>query len=100
MIDVGLRVCAQMVLDRHSHQQLVGRSLLVVAFLAWYAMLLVMHQMRVWEDGGGAGSGQMCAWVYSGGTVNKTPHKRGTAAKPLLCISHEKESIPFTPFKW
>ncbi len=30
----------------------------------------------------------------------KTPLNRGTAAIPLLCLSHEKVSTPFTPFKW
>ncbi len=32
--------------------------------------------------------------------VNKTPLNRGTAAIPLLFLSHEKKSIPFPLLKW
>ncbi len=32
--------------------------------------------------------------------MNTSPLDRGTAAIPLLRLSHEKVSTPFTPFKW
>ncbi len=31
--------------------------------------------------------------------INKTPSKRGTAAIPLLCLSHEKGTTHWTPSK-
>ncbi len=31
---------------------------------------------------------------------NKTPFNRGTAAIPLLFLSHEQANTHFTPFKW
>ncbi len=33
-------------------------------------------------------------------TSNKTQVNRCSAAIPLLCLSHEKVSTPFTPIKW
>ncbi len=41
-----------------------------------------------------------CYWYYYDIDINRTPLNRGTAAIPLLCLSHEKHTTHCTPCKW
>ncbi len=61
-----------------------------------FAIAALAHRLQLSPRGSARPPAPSAAIVSE---TKKTPLKRGTAAIPLLCLSHEKEATLFAPFE-